>query len=145
MGESQTRKSDVRIIAATNRDLRELVRSGVFREDLYYRLKVFPVHLPALRERKEDIGPLITHFITKFNTSTGKALTGLSAEAAITMMDYCWPGNIRELENAIEHAFVTCRGERSGFLTCRWRSAMSNCDWLPALPTVMRRVGVLLI
>jgi len=114
VGENLTRKADVRIIAATNRDLRELVRSGDFREDLYYRLKVFPVHIPPLRERKEDIGALITHFIAKFKASTGKAIAGLTSEAALTMMDYCWPGNIRELENAIEHAFVTCRTDEIG-------------------------------
>ncbi|MFP4418664.1 MAG: sigma-54 interaction domain-containing protein [Chitinispirillaceae bacterium] len=109
VGESITRRSDVRIIAATNKDLRRMVMRGEFREDLYYRLKVFPIHLPPLRERKEDIGPLVRHFIGKFNEETGKKLTGLSHEAAITLMDYCWPGNVRELENAIEHAFVTCQ------------------------------------
>jgi PAS domain S-box-containing protein len=114
VGENQTRKADIRIIAATNRNLRELVRSGIFREDLYYRLKVFPVHLPSLRERKEDIGPLIGHFIAKFKGTTGKAIAGLASDAALTMMDYCWPGNIRELENAVEHAFVTCRGKEIG-------------------------------
>ncbi len=112
VGENITRKSDVRIIAATHRDLRKLVNEGVFREDLYYRLKVFPIHIPPLRERKEDIGPLIDHFINKFNLETGKAIQGLTHDAAVTMMDYCWPGNIRELENAIEHAFVTCQETR---------------------------------
>jgi two-component system, NtrC family, response regulator HydG len=114
VGESVSRKSDVRIITATNKDLRDLLRTGGFREDLYYRLKVFPVHLPALRERKDDIGLLIEYFIDKFNKQTGKTLSGLSSEAALTMMDYCWPGNIRELENAIEHAFVTCRAKEIG-------------------------------
>ena len=114
VGESTTRKADVRIIAATNRDLRELIRNGDFREDLFYRLKVFPIHLPPLRERKEDVGPLVTHFIKQFNEQTGKHITGINHEAAIIMMDYCWPGNIRELENAIEHAFVTCRETEIG-------------------------------
>jgi two-component system response regulator HydG len=114
VGESVTRRADVRIITATNHDLRELVRSGDFREDLYYRLKVFPIHLPSLRERKEDVGALIQHFIDKFNRQTGKSITGLSSEAALTLMDYNWPGNIRELENAIEHAFVTCREKEIG-------------------------------
>jgi len=114
VGESITRKADVRIIAATNRDLRKLIRSGDFREDLFYRLKVFPIHLPPLRERKEDVGPLITHFITRFNEQTGKHIIGINNEAAIVLMDYCWPGNIRELENAIEHAFVTCRESEIG-------------------------------
>ena len=114
VGESETRKTDVRIIAATNRDLRQNVKKGDFREDLFYRLKVFPIHLPPLRERKDDIGLLINHFIGKFNKQTGKSIVGLNSEAAITMMDYCWPGNIRELENAIEHAFVTCRDKEIG-------------------------------
>ncbi len=114
VGESEVRKADVRIIAATNRDLRDLARNGDFREDLYYRLKVFPVHMPPLRDRKEDIGLLIDHFIDKFNKQTGKKIDGLSSDAALTMMDYCWPGNIRELENAIEHAFVTCREKEIG-------------------------------
>jgi PAS domain S-box-containing protein len=114
VGESQTIKADVRIIAATNKDLKQLIKKGDFREDLYYRLKIFPIHLPPLRERKEDIRLLINHFINKFNKETGKSITGLSAEAALIMMDYCWPGNIRELENAIEHAFVTCQENEIG-------------------------------
>ena len=109
VGESNTRKADVRIIAATNRDLFEMTKQGKFRQDFYYRLKVFPIHLPPLRERKEDIGLLVKYFIDKYNKEIGKTLTGLSHDAAITLMDYCWPGNIRELENAIEHAFVTCK------------------------------------
>jgi len=108
VGESRTRKTDVRVIAATNKDLRQRVTAGSFRDDLYYRLKVFPIHLPPLRERKEDIGLLVDHFIDRFNRETGKKITGLTHDAAITVMDYCWPGNIRELENAMEHAFVTC-------------------------------------
>ena len=112
IGENHTRQSDVRLIAATNRDLRQLVSAGDFREDLFYRLKVFPISLSPLRDRKEDIGPLVDHFIDKFNLSTGKHITGLTRDAAITLMDYCWPGNVRELENAVEHAFVTCREDK---------------------------------
>jgi transcriptional regulator with GAF, ATPase, and Fis domain len=114
VGEGETRRADVRIITATNKDLRALVRKGDFREDLYYRLKVFPIHMPPLRERKEDVGLLIHYFIEKFNKQTGKAIGSLSSEAALTLMDYSWPGNIRELENAIEHAFVTCREKEIG-------------------------------
>jgi PAS domain S-box-containing protein len=109
VGENTTRKTDVRIITATHRNLRNMIQTGTFREDLFYRLKVFPINIPSLRDRKEDIGPLIDHFIKKFKEETGKNISGLSHDAAVTMMDYCWPGNIRELENAIEHAFVTCR------------------------------------
>jgi len=106
VGEAVTRKSDVRIISASNKDLLTLINEGLFREDLYYRLKVFPIHLPPLRERKEDVGLLIDHFIAKFNTETKKSITGITQEAIIMLMDHCWPGNIRELENSIEHAFV---------------------------------------
>lgn len=106
VGESKVRKSDVRVISASNKDLRTLVSEGKFREDLYYRLKVFPVRLPPLRERKEDIGILVDHFISKFNLDTNRKIAGLTEEAAMILMDYCWPGNVRELENAIEHAFV---------------------------------------
>lgn len=110
IGETKVRSVDVRIIAATHRDLRERVNQGVFREDLFYRLKVFPINLPPLRERKEDIAPLVEHFIRQFNTRTGKDIKGLDPDAMRMVMDYCWLGNIRELENAIEHAFVTCPG-----------------------------------
>jgi two-component system, NtrC family, response regulator HydG len=106
VGEAVTRKSDVRIISASNKDLLTLVNEGLFREDLYYRLKVFPIHLPPLRDRKEDVGLLIDHFIAKFNTETKKSITGITQDAIIMLMDHCWPGNIRELENSIEHAFV---------------------------------------
>lgn len=112
VGGSRTYKADVRIITATNKDLRQLVHKGEFRDDLFYRLKVFPIHLPPLRERKEDLGSLFDYFIEKFNESTGKSISGLSHEAAVMLMDYCWPGNVRELENAIEHAFVTCQTEK---------------------------------
>ncbi|MFO7973708.1 MAG: sigma 54-interacting transcriptional regulator [Candidatus Hydrogenedentota bacterium] len=110
VGEATPRKVDVRVIAATHRNLRELVRRGEFREDLFYRLKVFPINLPPLRERKEDIDPLIKRFIARFNEETGKNIQGLTPDAIRMAMDYCWPGNVRELENAIEHAFVTCNG-----------------------------------
>ncbi len=114
VGESEPRKVDVRVIAATNRNLRESVAEGTFREDLFYRLKVFPISMPPLRERKEDIEPLIELFISKFNKTTGKNIRGLTNESKLIIMDYCWPGNVRELENAIEHAFVICGGELIG-------------------------------
>lgn len=114
VGESRTRAVDIRIIAATNRDLLERVRQGLFREDLYYRLKVFPIHMPALRERREDIPLLVDHFIRKFNEKTGKSVQRADASAMRVLMDYQWPGNVRELENAIEHAFVLCAGGELG-------------------------------
>lgn len=106
VGETKTRKADVRIISATNQDLKRRIAEGLFREDLFYRLKVFPIELPPLRDRKEDIGILIDHFIKKFNLETGKSLKGIDEPASAALLDYDWPGNVRELENAIEHAFV---------------------------------------
>ena len=101
---------DVRIITATNRDLEELIEKKQFRQDLFFRINVIPIHLPPLRERKQDIPLLISTFIRRLNTSTGKAITGLSHDAMETIMDYNWPGNVRELKNAMEYAFVTIDG-----------------------------------
>ena len=97
---------NVRIIAATNRNLDEMIKKGEFREDLFYRLNVLPIFLPPLRERKDDVLCLIQHFLEKFNSLYGSKVTGLSKEAEDLLMKYNWPGNIRELENVMEHAFV---------------------------------------
>ena len=101
---------DVHIIAATNKNLLRAVKEGHFREDLYYRISVFPVTLPPLRERKEDIPLLITYFIDKFNKETGKSINNIAPQAMKVFMNYFYPGNIRELRNIIEHAFVCSRG-----------------------------------
>ncbi len=111
VGESKRRKVDIRVVAATNKDLTHLIRDGTFREDLYYRLKVFPIHIPPLRKRKADIPLLVSHFISTQNEKTGKRIKGVSQSAMRILMDYTWPGNVRELENAIEHAFVLCANE----------------------------------
>jgi DNA-binding NtrC family response regulator len=103
-------KTDVRVIAATNKDLAKLVRKGVFREDLFYRIHVIRLALPNLRDRREDIPLLIEHFIAKFNRLQGKDVVGVSDEVLARLMDHDYPGNVRELENIIEHAFVLCRG-----------------------------------
>jgi two-component system response regulator HydG len=108
VGDSRKRKIDIRIVTATHKDLYARVKEGLFREDLYYRLKVFPIHLPPLRERRDDIPFLVDHFIKSMNIKTGKQIMGISGEAMRIFMDYPWPGNVRELENAIEHAFVLC-------------------------------------
>jgi two-component system response regulator HydG len=110
VGESKRRKINIRVITASNKDLYELVRKGEFREDLYYRLKVFPINVPPIRERKEDIALLVSHFIDLQNKKTGKRIQGVSEAAMRIMLDHDWPGNVRELENAIEHAFVICSG-----------------------------------
>jgi transcriptional regulator with GAF, ATPase, and Fis domain len=104
LGGTRTLKVDVRLIAATNRDLPTMVANGQFREDLYYRLNVVTVETPPLRERKEDILPLATHFIRKFSQELKKKIDGVHPEAAKMLTRYNWPGNIRELENAIERA-----------------------------------------
>ncbi len=111
VGESSTSTADVRVVAATNKNLLDSVRCGEFREDLFFRLKVFPIALPALRDRKSDISELVRHFIDHFNRKTGKQVGRIAPEAMKLLMDYCWPGNIRELEHAIEYAFVLCQGE----------------------------------
>jgi PAS domain S-box-containing protein len=101
---------DVRVITATHRDLSRRVRNGTFREDLFYRINVFRVDLPLLRDRREDIPLLVAQFIGRFNRLQGKDVTGLSDEALNVLMRHDFPGNVRELENAIEHAFVLCQG-----------------------------------
>jgi len=110
VGDSKPMRVDVRVIAATNRNLKEEVRLGEFREDLYYRLKVVDVSLPPLRERREDIPLLVHHFEELFNEKLHKDIDGISNDVLTKFMDYPWPGNIRELEHAMEHAFVLCRG-----------------------------------
>ena len=109
LGATRDEKTDVRIIAATNKNLSEQVSAGSFREDLYYRINVVCLYVPPLRERREDIVLLADHFIRKNNARRGGKITGLSREALAILMAYDFPGNIRELENAIEHAFVLCR------------------------------------
>jgi PAS domain S-box-containing protein len=108
VGDSRKRPVDIRIITATHQNLLARVREGHFREDLYYRLKVFPIHLPPLRQRREDIPLLANHFIALMSRKTGKKIKGLSSSALRTFMEHPWPGNVRELENAVEHAFVLC-------------------------------------
>lgn len=104
VGGTQTIKVDVRIIAATNRNLEKLVERGEFREDLYYRLNVIPINLPSLRERKQDIPELVQHFIKKLSLETGKYKKGIASQVLRYLVNYDWPGNIRELENVIERA-----------------------------------------
>jgi PAS domain S-box-containing protein len=110
LGSNSPRKTDVRIIAATNKDLSKLVSEEKFRDDLFYRLNVVKIDLPPLKERREDIPLLIDAFIQKFNAKMGKQIAGLSDQALRLLLRYDYPGNVRELENAIEHGFVLCRG-----------------------------------
>jgi PAS domain S-box-containing protein len=110
LGSTKTVETNARVIAATHRNLEELTKQGRFRQDLYYRINVIRVHLPELCERKEDIAILVDHFIERFSQLNGNKIVGISQEAMTALMLYDWPGNIRELENAIEHAFVLCKG-----------------------------------
>jgi len=110
LGSSKTTKVDVRVIAATNRDLNEAVKNGSFREDLFYRLKVFPVVVPPLRERQEDIPLLVWSFVKEFETKMGKRIETISQKIMDTLQRYPWPGNVRELRNVIEHAMIITKG-----------------------------------
>ncbi len=110
LGAVQPKPINVRVLAATNRDLTQLVQSGRFREDLYYRIHVVHLSLPSLRQRREDIPLLVDHLVTKLNRLQQKEIAGISVEAMTRLMDYDYPGNIRELENFLEQAFVLCRG-----------------------------------
>jgi DNA-binding NtrC family response regulator len=101
---------DVRVVAATNRDLRAMAAEGKFQEDLYYRLQVIPIELPPLRQRLDDLPALVDHFVQKFSQRLGKRITGVDAQAMVALKGYHWPGNVRELENTIERAVVLSTG-----------------------------------
>jgi len=112
LGDTSPRRVDVRIIAATNIDLKEAVRQGMFREDLYYRLSVVPIELPPLRDRREDVLPLAQHFIRKYNEENGRRVSEQIAPEVLSLLEnYSWPGNVRELENAVERAVVIAPGD----------------------------------
>ena len=110
LGSERTEQVDVRVIAATNRDLRQLVNEGRFQQDLFYRLNVVPIHIPPLRERREDIPLLADHFIAKFNDRLKKEIAAITPEAVERLVAYQWPGNIRELENLMERTVLFCEG-----------------------------------
>jgi len=111
IGSNQSKTADVRIIAATNRNLEEAIDDGLFRRDLFYRLAVFPIHLPPLRERREDIPGLADHFLAKVADRLGREFVGIDADSIDRLIDYGWPGNIRELQNVIEHSAILSDGE----------------------------------
>ncbi|MBI3948846.1 MAG: sigma 54-interacting transcriptional regulator [Acidobacteria bacterium] len=134
VGGSQTLKVDVRVIAATNRNLQELVKLGAFRADLFYRLNIFPIHLPALRERTDDIPLLTNYFVGRFSRRMGKKIDRVSREGMNRLIRYSWPGNVRELANVLERAVILCDG---GILQ---RDHIGISDLLPvsdaAVPTL---------
>jgi transcriptional regulator with GAF, ATPase, and Fis domain len=110
LGSSKTRKTDARLIAATNRKIEDCVRDGTFRQDLYYRLNVFPIIVPPLRDRLEDIPQLVWAFIREFEADIGKRIEGVSSETMLALQQYDWPGNVRELKNTIERALIVNEG-----------------------------------
>ncbi|MCK5271654.1 MAG: sigma 54-interacting transcriptional regulator [Sedimentisphaerales bacterium] len=110
LGAAATVKADVRVIAATNKNLMQLVSRGRFRDDLYYRLNIVKINIPPLSSRREDVPLLVDHFISRFNAKKSKQIRSMSAQAMAILMQHDFPGNIRELENIIEHAFILCRG-----------------------------------
>lgn len=112
VGSRRPTKVDVRIISATNRDLAKQVAAGTFREDLFYRLNVFPLDMPALRDRREDIPALVDHFVARFNASEGTTVAGVAEETLRMLYNYDWPGNVRQLENAVFRAVVLCDGDQ---------------------------------
>ncbi|MBI5622263.1 MAG: sigma-54-dependent Fis family transcriptional regulator [Elusimicrobia bacterium] len=114
VGGTQSRPVDVRIVAATNRDLRQAVSAGAFRDDLFYRINVISLNLPPLRERREDLPDFVKHFIGKYSRKCKKGVSGISPEAMAVLQAYAWPGNVRELENVIERAVILAEGGRIG-------------------------------
>ena len=127
VGSSKPIRMDVRIIAATHENLEESVKNGRFREDLFYRLSVVPIHLPPLRERKKDIPLLVDHFLLKYNKRAKRNIKSISPQVLKTLEAYEWPGNIRELENTIERAVVLSRGDNIEIdsLICHWTGRRS--------------------
>ena len=111
VGGTQPRRVDVRLVFATNRDLEKMVNEGAFREDLYYRLYVFPIPLPPLRERREDIPLLANHLLGRVCERSGRKVTRFSDDAVKLLVQFDWPGNVRQLESAVERAVITCEGE----------------------------------
>jgi two-component system, NtrC family, response regulator HydG len=112
LGDDQVMKVDVRVVSATNRDLSSLLSTGKLREDFYYRIRVFDIFLPPLRDRRDDIPLLVRHFLDQIRSRSPRGSGEIETEAMQALMNYPWPGNVRELQNAIEHAFVTAAGAR---------------------------------
>jgi two-component system response regulator AtoC len=146
VGGIKTIKVDVRLVTATNRDLAAELTTGGFREDLYYRLNVVPIHLPPLRERREDIPLLVSHFITKFNDRLRKEITHIEPQAVERLVSYNWQGNIRELENVIERTMLFCEGsvirlgnlppELCGAAEDRSGAVVASAPSQPSLPAI---------
>ena len=135
LGSTRTQRVDVRLVAATNRDLGELVKRGLFRDDLYYRLNVFPVLLPPLRARHEDIPALVMHFVEMFGRRMGREIAHIPAETMSALNSYQWPGNIRELQNLIERAVIL---SKDGVLPNPLPARPTRSAFVPKAPTTLR-------
>ena len=137
VGGNATIKVDVRVVAATNKNLEALVREGKFRDDLFYRLDVVPIHLPPLRERREDIPLLTQAFLKEFARQNDKKVTGFSPDAQEVLQRYDWPGNVRELRAALEHAVALCRGERIAVRDLPYRLTGQSPSATPGRPSAL--------
>jgi transcriptional regulator with GAF, ATPase, and Fis domain len=133
LGNPRTVKVDVRIIAASNRNLEDEIRNGRFREDLFYRLNVFPIVMPPLRQRKEDIQLFVSHFVSKFNKKIGKRIESVSDDTMRILQEYHWPGNVRELECVIERAVITSQGSELQVLNRFSLAKTEECQGVKAL------------
>jgi formate hydrogenlyase transcriptional activator len=132
LGSTRTLRTDARLIAATNRDLEALVSEQKFRSDLYYRLNVFPVRVPALRERPEDIPLLVRHFVQQYSRRISRAIDTIPSDTMTTLVKYPWPGNIRELQNVIERAVILTKGSILNIPSDDLRASNSNALALAA-------------
>ena len=142
VGSSDTVTVDVRVIAATSRDLEAMVARQEFRADLYYRLNVLPLHIPPLRERPEDVPALAGHFLRRFSRETNKRIDGFTDAAMALMRGYAWPGNVRELENAVERAVVLSLSERIGTQDLMLGSKAADVEELPAAITLKDAINL---
>jgi DNA-binding NtrC family response regulator len=147
VGGTRTERADVRVIAATHRDLEQRVEEGAFRADLYYRVNVVKIEVPPLRERREDVPLLVDHFVARLNRLQGKSIRGAAPEVLGLLMAYDFPGNVRELENILEHAFVLCDGGRLelGHLPPQFLARRSAGAASPAIRDAARAVEAGLI
>jgi len=134
LGGTKTLKVDVRMIAATHKNLQQMVEHGVFRQDLFFRLSVVPLHLPPLRERPSDIPPLVEYFLSLYSRKNRKDIRAVAPAAIEALLAYRWPGNIRELENTIERAVILCLGERISLSELPGHIRQSAGDPAPAVP-----------
>ncbi len=142
VGSSQVIKVDVRVIAATNRDLQDATKTGVFRDDLFYRLSVVPITLPPLRERRDDIPLLADYFLKKYNKKRRKNVRAISDRAMKALVDYDWPGNVRELENAIERAVVLTENDVVEPADLLYYGLSAEASVMPDMTKIRRLIDV---